>query len=374
MTQVLPLSGVTVLDVSRMLPGGILVRHLVDMGARVIKVEDPAGGDPMRHMPPAVDGIGCGFRTLFRGTESVALDLRSADGAAALLKLSRHADVFVESFRPGTLEKWGLSIDRMRSVNPTLISVSLSGFGSKGPLAGLVGHDINFMAMTGALAATNPDGLPLLQLADVSAGLLALSAVLAGLLVRTRTGRGMHFDQPLVAGPMPFLIWNMASASLPGEHMLESLLGGHASVYRRYRCADGVEIATGALEPKFSASFMEMVGLTELTGDALDTAERGETAARAVAARIEEKPSEVWLSLSRERGLPVTVVHTCKTALTDPDLQAIGFFEEDAAGGSLRAPASPFEPFRRKLRGAPRLGADTEKIAREFGLEIEEIH
>ena len=142
MNSALPLAGTVVLDVSRMLPGAVLARTLVDLGARVVKVEDPRSGDPMRVTPPLVGGTGAGFLAFFRGVESVAIDLKAPAGAAALRKMARHADVLVESFRPGTLERWDLGYDRLAALNPGLVVVSLSSFGSEGEDADRIGHDL----------------------------------------------------------------------------------------------------------------------------------------------------------------------------------------------------------------------------------------
>ncbi|MFZ5785471.1 MAG: CoA transferase, partial [Acidobacteriota bacterium] len=128
--RVLPLDGVNVLDLTRMLPGAVLARTLIDLGASLTKIEDPGVGDPYRHVPPVVGGTGAGFAVCYRGARSAALDLASSAGAAALLRLSRHADVLVESFRPGTLEAWGLGHQRLTATNPALVVCSLSSFGA----------------------------------------------------------------------------------------------------------------------------------------------------------------------------------------------------------------------------------------------------
>ncbi|HEU4565614.1 MAG TPA: CoA transferase, partial [Gemmatimonadaceae bacterium] len=126
-----PLAGTVVIDATRMLPGAVLARLLADLGARIIKVEEPGVGDPMRAVPPLVGGTGAGFHAFYHGAESIALDLASSGGATALRRLARHADVLVESFRPGTMERWGVGHDRLTSTNPLLVTCSLSAFGSR---------------------------------------------------------------------------------------------------------------------------------------------------------------------------------------------------------------------------------------------------
>ncbi len=372
MTSELPLSGTVVVDLSRMLPGAVLVRTLVDLGARVIKVEDPAGGDPMRATPPLVGGTGVGFATFFRGVESVALDLRGEAGAAAARRLASHADVLVESFRPGTLERWGLGLDRLQALNPVLVTCSLSSFGTAGPLAGRVGHDLNFVAMTGLLDRLGASGVPRVQLADVTAGLLGAASVLSALLLRHRTGRGSRIDQPLVTGPLPFLAWAFAEDAAGGADVVGDLLGGGMPAYRTYACGDGRRVALGALEPKFWAGLCELAGLPEHAGDGLDGEAGGRAAAAALEAKLSERPRDEWLERAAARGIPLTAVND----LSGGRAATAAWSEETAApgGGTIAAPG-PFlgaAPRGRPLRAAPALGADTARVLSEVGYTAEE--
>lgn len=365
----LPLAGLVVVDTSRMLPGAVLVRMLVDLGARVIKVEDPRMGDPMRLSPPIVDGIGAGFRAYFRGVESVGLDLRTPEGAEALRGLAERADVLIESFRPGTLDKWGVGIDRLMALNPGLIVCSLSGFGTQGPEANQVAHDMNLVAFSGLLSQL-PPGFPHVQLADVTTGMLACSSILAALLAKHRTGRGRHVDQPLALGPLPFLTWAWADASAKqGPGLLGTVLSGQAPCYRLYTCADGVQVVLGAIEPKFWAMLTGALGLEAYAGDGLDLGERGEAAAEALAARLAAQPAAHWAALAAQAGIPLTVAHTLEAGMAEPyyarqaeavpgpgDLRAPGPFMAGWTGG---AGASP----------APRVGEHTASVLGSFGIE-----
>jgi crotonobetainyl-CoA:carnitine CoA-transferase CaiB-like acyl-CoA transferase len=162
-----PLEGMLVLDLSRMIPGAMLARQLIDLGARLIRVEEPGAGDPMRLVPPQVGDMSLGYAVMMRGAESVALDLRQPEGAAAMRAIARRADVVVENFRPGTLERWELGWEELRRDNPKLVWCSVTSFGSEGEEARRVGHDLNFVAETGALRAMRRDGISTIQLADV---------------------------------------------------------------------------------------------------------------------------------------------------------------------------------------------------------------
>ena len=373
MNSPLPLAGTVVLDVSRMLPGAVLVRNLVDLGARVIKIEDPHSGDPMRITPPLVGGTGVGFLAFFRGVESVTLDLKAPAGAAALRKMARHADVLVESFRPGTLDRWDLGPDRLVAQNPGLVVVSLSSFGSDGPDAARIGHDLNFTAVTGFLSELPPGDLPRVQVADVSAGLLALSSTLAALLLKHRTGRGLHVEQPLITGPLPFLTWSFAEVGAGGGGVLDGILAGRCPGYRIYTCADGARVALGAIEPKFWAALCELAGLSDHAGDGLDTGERGADAAVRLGAVFASRSRADWMDLARAIGIPLTPVNDLASARDD--LTAHMERTSLPGGGVLATPAAflGVPGLRRPHVPAPALGADTSRVLHELGFTADEI-
>jgi crotonobetainyl-CoA:carnitine CoA-transferase CaiB-like acyl-CoA transferase len=344
MTSPLALSGTLVLDASRMLPGAVLVRTLLDLGARVIKIEDPSGGDYMRSTPPLVDGVGAGFHAFFAGAESVTLDLRSAQGASALRTLARHADLLLESFRPGTLEKWGLGLGTLRDRHPMLVTCSLPGFPASGTWRDRVGHDLNVAAVTGLLERL-PEGIvPGIQVADVGTGLQAGTAVLGALLLRVRTGRGSHVEQPLVTGPLPFLTWAMADARAGGGGVLDDVLVGRSPCYRVYPCAGGTALAAGTLEPKFWAGFVGALDLRHLSGDGLDTGRPGEAAIAEVEKKLRTRPASHWADLGAKLGLPLSEVL--------PVAEAVKQEWIPAGGRSLRAPS---------------LGNATARVLAEFG-------
>lgn len=363
-SEPLPLAGTVVLDVSRMLPGAVLARCLLDLGARVIKIEDPNAGDLMRLAPPLVDGVGAGFVAFFRGAESVGLDLRTPAGAGALRKLAARADVLVESFRPGTLARFGLPEDDLLADHPGLVLCSLPGFsGSSG-----VGHDLNFTGLTGLLRALRDEGIVGLQLADVTTGLLACSSVLAALLRRVRTGRGGRVAQPLLTGPLPFVTWAWAERSAGGGGMAERLLGGRAPAYRAYRCADGRELSVGCLEPKFWIRFAQVVGRPDLGGVGLDTGPEGQEAAAAMERHLAGHPRDHWLALLAPHDLPVWPVHDIAAASDEPVLADLTESTPTPVGG-LRG-VGPFFPSlsRTPPRGAPALGEHTAAVLAEFGI------
>ena len=366
----LPLEGVLVLDLSRMLPGAVLARQLIDLGARLIKVEEPGEGDPMRMVPPQLDGIGVGFAAFYRGAESITLDLREDEGAQCLRRLAASADVLVESFRPGTLEEWGLGYPELSAENPRLVWCSLSSFGSAPEVRDRVAHDLNLSAMAGVLDLVG-GRVPRLQLADISSGILASSAILAALLTRERTGCGMRLDQPLAAGPLPFLTWGWAELAAGGGGVLDTLLGGTCPCYRIYRCGDGKSLSLAALEPKFWAAFVDLIGAEGLAKAAFALGADGERAAAAVGKKLAEHPREHWLRLAVEHRLPVGPVHGFDEAPSDPAFEAAGLIEETPMpSGATLLGVGPLLPAlgRTPDRAAPRLGEHTAAILAEFGI------
>ncbi len=366
MIGMLPLSGTVVLDLSRMLPGAVLARILVDLGARVIKIEDPSSGDPMRLAPPFADGTGAGFQAFYRGTESVSLDLKTPEGAAALKGLAQQADVLVESFRPGTMARWGLGADALQALNPALTICALSGFGPEGG----VGHDLNLQAFSGLLSALPGDGIPGIQIADITTGILASSSILAALLLRSRTQKGSRLDQPLATAPMPFLTWAWANASAGGTGVLEHVLAGESPSYQVYRCKDGERLAVGAIEPKFWRELTELLELPDLASAGMQTGRRGAETIQLLAERFAQEPRDTWLKRAAERDLPISAVNGLEAARQEPYYRARMEQTPLAGGGHLESPGPYLEGWERQLHvPAPALGADTAAVLREFGLD-----
>ena len=324
----------------------------------------------MRMVPPQVDGIGVGFAAFYRGAESITLDLRDDEGAQCMRRLVASADVLVESFRPGTLEEWGLGYPETSAENPRLVWCSLSSFGLAPEVRDRVAHDLNLSAMAGVLDLVG-GRVPRLQLADITSGILASSAILAALLVRERTGCGMRLDQPLAAGPLPFLTWGWTELAAGGGGVLDTLLGGTCPCYRIYRCGDGKSLSLAALEPKFWTAFVDLIGADGLAGAAFALGADGERAAAAVGKKLAEHPREHWLRLAEERGLPVGPVHAFDEAPSDQSFAAAGLVEETPMPGGATLPGvGPLLPAlgRTPDQPAPKLGEHTAGILDELGM------
>ncbi len=371
-TSPLPLDGVVVIDASRMLPGAVLVRILVDLGARVIKIEDPRSGDLMRLTPPHEGGVGVGFCAFFRGVESVTLDLRSEDGAAALRRLCAGADVLLESFRPGTMARWGLALDDLRAANSRLITASLPGFAH----GDAIGHDLNFVALSGLLDRLQGEGIPAAQLADCTAGTLASTAIVAALLRRARTGEGGPIVQPLAQAPLLFMTWAWAEEASSGPPTTATLLGGKIAAYRTYACADGLRLAIGCLEPKFWITLCQALGIPELAGAGLSPGSDGVAAAARVQELFAGETRDTWLERLAPLNLPISPVHDVAAATEDRTFDASRLVEKTPlpGGGTLRTPGPSIPSLGRTPSApAPLLGAHTRAVLEEFGVEPERV-
>jgi alpha-methylacyl-CoA racemase len=276
-----PLEGITVLDLSRLLPGGFCSLLLADYGADVIKVEDTGPGDYVRWSPPYYEGAeqtsrSAMFLALNRGKRSVRIDLKTDAGKEVLLRLARDADVLLESFRPGVLDRLGVGYERLREENPGLVYCAITGYGQDGPNRDRSGHDMNYLGLGGLLGLTGEaDGPPVQaagQIADIGGGAqMAAFGILAALHERERTGQGQLVDVSMYDGALSWLAMVAARAMCEGKGQRrgELELAGALVCYRPYACADG-HVTIGALEPKFWKNFCEGVGRPDLVNHAFD--------------------------------------------------------------------------------------------------------
>ncbi|MCS6839316.1 MAG: CoA transferase [Roseiflexus sp.] len=342
-----PLAGVTVLDLSRLIPGPYATLLLAHLGAQVIKVEPPGVGDYLRLLPPAgPDGMNPIFTTLNRGKRSIVVDLNDAEGRRVLRELARRADVLVESFRPGVLDRFGVGLETLRRDNPRLITCSLAGYAADGPLASAPGHDLTYQAVAGALCLTDaPPAPPVLPLADLAGGLFAALGVVAALAARNVSGEGRHVSVTLEESIGALLILERAEMDMPFRFG-DVLRGGRAG-YRLYQCSDGRYLALAALEEKFWNAFCDAVGR-----DAWRTrfADIDQTPLAAeVAALLAERPAHEWEALLRAADVP------CAVAATPAEARAYAPLPF-AIGRVL--PEAP----------APRHGEHTAAVLREWGI------
>jgi alpha-methylacyl-CoA racemase len=359
-----PLSNVRVLDFSRLVPGAFATLMLAEMGAEVIKIEDPRGGDPMRHFPPQLDGRGVYDLLLNRGKKSVVLDLRAPDSAGVLDRLVARADIVVESFRPATAKRLGVTSEQMRARHPRLIHCSITGYGQTGPYADRPGHDLNYVALSGVLGLDQPQPatLPRMFLADIGGGAMSsVVGILAALYARERTGEGASIDLSMHEAALYWLMLPAARELLDqGARATGELpvFGAHAC-YNVYATRDGRHVALGALEPKFWSAFCRALGREDLLSrqltEGVDQAEVIAEVRRTFASRTRDE----WVAFFEEHDVALTPVNGPAEALADRHVTARGAV---VRGRDLRAVRPPFARAVADLWPAPALGEHTEEV------------
>jgi alpha-methylacyl-CoA racemase len=336
------LDGITVLDLTRLLPGAVATRWLADFGADVIKIEQPGVGDYARHNFDS-SGENPIFALTNRGKNSVELDLKDPAGKEAFLKMAAAADVLVEGFRPGVMGRLGLGYEILREKNPRLIYSSLTGYGTEGKYAALAGHDINYLALSGVLdligAKNGPPALAGIQIADLAGGSMQMViGILLALEARHRTGRGQRVDVSMFAGSaalMPVPI-SALQAGHPPERG-NDLLSGRFACYQIYAAAAGSYVAVGALEPKFWRNLCRELGVEELAADQYAPEPRRSEIKAELARIFQESTAEVWFTRLGAKDCCVTPVRNLKDAVDDYPDRPIPLLSETP--GKAKGPA-----------------------------------
>jgi alpha-methylacyl-CoA racemase len=385
----LPLAGVKVLDLSRLLPGGFCSVLLADFGADVIKVEDTGAGDYVRWAPPHYEGADPSagsalFLSVNRGKRSIRIDLKSPAGKDVLLTLVRTADVLLESFRPGVMDRLGVGYERLREENSGLVYCAITGYGQDGPNRDRSGHDINYLGLNGILGLTGEaDGPPVsaaAQIADLGGGaLMAVAGILIALQERARSGHGQQVDCSMFDGSLSLLAMlageMFANGSAPRRG--ELTLGGGIICYRPYRCADGY-VTLGALEPKFWTEFCLGVGREDLLDHAFDPP--GSDAHRAVCEVFGARTRAQWEGFASEHDCCLEPVLGLDEAL-EGDLVAaremVVELDQPGAERPVRLLGAPFKLSRTPAdpvrAPGPGLGEHTRQVLAEVGYPPEEI-
>jgi alpha-methylacyl-CoA racemase len=356
MTQ--PLSGVFVLDFTTLLPGPLATLMLAEVGGEVVKIERP-GGEEMRGHGPHVDGASVPFAMLNRGKRIVTLDLKSREGCAALAPLLARADVLVEQFRPGTMQRLGLGYEAVAEINPRIVYCSISGYGQNGPRADEAGHDLNYIGDTGLLAQQpGPPDRPVVPpalIADIGGGTFpAVINILLALRQREFTGRGCHLDVAMTDAMFTFawsgLACGFATKTFPGAG--ETRLTGGSPRYQLYPTRDGKIVACAALEQKFWRAFAAAI---ELPAGLIDDTRDARATTSAVAAIIARKTAAEWRPILAAADCCATIVASLEEAVRDPHFVRRGLFAhkiEMPGGATLPALPLPIAPGFRAKPGA----------------------
>lgn len=335
-----PLAGVRVLDFSTLLPGPMATLILAEAGAEVIKLERPGSGEDMRAYPPMVtEDSGVNFALLNRGKRSVAVDLKDPAAVERVKALVRDADVLVEQFRPGVMDRLGLGYEAMKALNPALVYCSITGFGQTGPKASLAAHDLNYMAEAGMLnlgADSRGDPvLPPVLVADIGGGTMpAVISILLALREAEKTGEGAYLDVAMGDNLFAWGYWALGERAAgkgdpkPGGE----LVTGGSPRYQVYRCADGRWLACAPLEQKFWVNFCRVIGLPDALVDDATSPQATEAAVRDI---IGSKPSADWLVAFDGVDACVTLVKSVSEAAEDPHFQARGLFDGTMPAGAI---------------------------------------
>ncbi len=370
-----PLAGIRVLDLTRILPGPFATMIFADLGAEVVKIEHPRGGDPERSSAPlGENGDAYRFGMLNRGKRSIAIDLKSTQGQEVVLELARSFDVVLEGFRPGVVDELGIGPAALRSVNPGLVYASISGYGQTGPYADLPGHDINYQALAGILryfGGRDAPRIPWLPIADIGGGaMLAVSGILAALVRRAATGRGDYLDLSMAEGALYWqqtrAQWYLATGNDPTPDGLP--VTGAVPGYGIYEGADGEWLSLGCLEPIFWERLCGVLDLPNDVGRQRDSKAFDELDAR-LRAIIATRSVKEWFAVFRDSGVPAAPCHTIADALDDEHFRSRGRLGGSEPHDRIRSPFVYADSPEVAGSAAPTLGADTDAVLREAGYD-----
>lgn len=379
-----PLEGVRVLDLTRLQPGNYATMLLGDLGADVIKVEEPGRGDYVRWTPPMIGSMSAAHRVLNRNKRSVTLNLKTPEGVDILKRLAQSADVLIESFRPGVLDRLGVGYETLRSQNEGLIYAAITGYGQDGPYRDRVGHDINYIATAGILEKTGerngPPVLPSVQIGDLSGAMMSVIAVLAALHRRTTSGTGEFVDISMMDVSLTWLALHLAPWLAGQPEMIRGAgyLNGGFPFYRVYECADGRFLSVGALEPQFWQALCTAIGHEELAGEQMAAGERLEEITSIFEETFRTKPRDEWMAVLGGLETCVAPVNDFSEMSEDPQVRARRMLDPDPMDGApgwrrLGAAAALRNRPAEILRKAPELGEHNKEVYGQIGIELEEL-
>lgn len=373
-----PLAGVKVLDFTRLLPGPLATMFLADMGADVIKIEDPDNPDYIRDFEPRSDGMSILYLSLNRSKRSMALNYLSAEGKQVVLDMVKNADVLIEQYRPGVMAQMGFGYEQLKQINPRLIYISITGYGQQSNMAMAAGHDLNYIAIAGALGITGTSGgapvIPGFQLADIAGGsYMAMNAVMAALYQREKTGKGEWVDVSMVDAALPLSALQFAyhQGTKQGIGRGQYELSGGLANYNVYQCADGKYIALGSLEPKFWNKFCTKAAKPEWQDAFVKKGEALGQLKQQVAAFFVTKTRTEWIELFAADDICLTVVNDLEDLENDAYLNERGMFvqNEHPAVGKYKTINQPLK-FKETTFdnnwNAPELGSDSVLVLKEL--------
>jgi crotonobetainyl-CoA:carnitine CoA-transferase CaiB-like acyl-CoA transferase len=375
----MPLEGIRVLDLTRLLPGPYCSLMLADFGADVIKVEDTNLGDYTRWNDPKIGDFSAMFHSLNRNKRSVSLNLKAQEDKDVFIDLVKTADVLVESFRPGVMDRLGLGYEELKKHNPKLVFCAITGYGQTGPYVNAPGHDTNYLSYAGLLGLQGEkNGKPVnssVQIADIGGGaLMGVIGILVAIMEAKKSGQGQFVDISMLDGAVSWmqtiLPSFLATNEVPNRGSL--LLSGKVACYENYQTKDNRYLSVGSLEFKFWKSFCEVIGKEDLI-EKLDAPENEQTEMKKeIQAIISTKTLQEWMELFEGVDTCVAPILTLDEVVKDPQIQHRQMIEEveHPEYGAMKQIANPIKLSRTKvktIRQAPKHGEHNEEILKELG-------
>ena len=388
MTQTLPLDGVRVLDLTQIMAGPYCTMMLADMGADVVKVEKPNGGDDTRRMgPPFIEGESAAFLGINRNKRSIVIDLRSDSGRELAQHMARESDVLVQNFRPGSLDRMGLGYEQVREINPAIVYCTISGFGATGPYAQRGGFDLVTQGMSGLMSVTgHADGPPVkvgVPVCDLNAGMFGAIGILTAYINRLRTGQGQHVDTSLLEGGIAYTFWESAMYFATGE-IPEPKGSAHrlTAPYQAFETSDGY-VNIGAANQANWERLCAAIGRDELMTDSRFVEPRDrmvnlDALVSTLETTFAQHSSEHWLQTLEAAGVPAGPINDLAEVYADPQVQAREMMVETdhpVAGRvkNIGIPIKLSETPGQFQRPAPALGQHTNEVLRDLGCSPDEI-
>jgi crotonobetainyl-CoA:carnitine CoA-transferase CaiB-like acyl-CoA transferase len=379
------LTGVRILDLSRLLPGPFCSMMLGDLGAEVIKIEEPGVGDYVRHIPPFYKKESVYFLAVNRNKKSLTLNLKDQRGKDIFLDLVKTSDVVLEGFRPGVMDKLDIGYKTLSEINPGIVVCSISGYGQDGPYAMRAGHDVNYLSIAGIMGFTGTRAgtpiIPGVQIADIGGGaLLAASCIMAALIARHTTGKGQHVDVSMMDGALSWLSMHAGKyfCDAMNPNPSSEMLTGRFACYNIYKTKDDRYMSLGAVEPQFWAAFCTAVDREDLIPEQYTPGERAPEVIEEIQRIFAGRTKEEWVHLLKDVDCCCEPVNTFTEAFSHPQVlsrQMIVELDHPTEGHirQINFPGKLSGTPPRIRTAPPALGMHTEEILKGLGLEEKEI-